>query len=267
MEVIRAMSPADVLQENEHIRLAIVCSQPIISRGLEYIFQEDRCLTVLKEIPSLSGLPEMLSALSPEVTLIDWDLVADSLEARAIIRAASRHTHCLLLMHMPGPRDCRLALEIGARGTLAKSSSSSTFRRAVWRVYKRGIWVDPAATDAVLEYALSPGSPLQADHRKTGRLTPREKQIVELVCEGYRNKKIAAELNIAETTVCHHLTSVFSKLEVDDRLSLMAFAHRNRLRIHQSDGEAHRAQTEDILPRALTRAQMRDETFPIRFDN
>lgn len=66
----------------------------------------------------------------------------------------------------------------------------------------------------------------------TGRiaaLTKRERQIVALVAEGLKNKEIAESLFISPATVRHHLSSIFLKLEVPDRLKLIVFAHRNGL--------------------------------------
>ena len=64
---------------------------------------------------------------------------------------------------------------------------------------------------------------------KVAELTKREYQIVTLVAEGLKNKDIAERLCISPATVRHHLSSIFTKLEVPDRLKLIVFAHRNSL--------------------------------------
>ena len=64
---------------------------------------------------------------------------------------------------------------------------------------------------------------------KTRNLTKREREIVSLVAEGMKNKEIAASLFISPATVRHHLSSIFAKLEVHDRLKLIVFAFRNGL--------------------------------------
>ncbi len=218
-----------MLTQEADVRLAIICPQPLITYGLARMFEDDSRLKIVEEIPSLAGLEQLLATATPDVTLIDWDLMSQSPEAIELIRRTSGSTQILFLMQMPGPRDCRVALEIGARGALAKTSPAATIRKAIWKVSKGGLWVDRAAAEAVLEYALSPSSPLDIDRRRIEWLTRRERQIVELVCRGYRNKRIALELRIAETTVCHHLSSVFSKLEVEDRMTLLVFVHRHSL--------------------------------------
>ncbi len=220
-----------MMTQEVEVRLAIICPQPLITYGLARMFEDDSRLNIVQETSSLADLEQLLTTAKPDVTLIDWDLMSQSPEAIELIRRTSGSTEILFLMQIPGPRDCRVALEIGARGVLAKTSPAATIRKAVWKVSKGGIWVDRAAAEAVLEYALSPSSPLEIDRRRIEWLTRRERQIVELVCRGYRNKRIALELRIAETTVCHHLSSVFSKLEVEDRMALLVFAHRHSLNI------------------------------------
>jgi DNA-binding NarL/FixJ family response regulator len=67
------------------------------------------------------------------------------------------------------------------------------------------------------------------DKQKIASLTEREREVITLVGEGLKNKQIAARLFISETTVTHHLSSVFSKLEVSDRLELIIYAFRHGL--------------------------------------
>jgi DNA-binding NarL/FixJ family response regulator len=70
------------------------------------------------------------------------------------------------------------------------------------------------------------------DDQRLGSLTPRERDVVRLVSEGLKNKQIAQRLSVADVTVRHHLTSVFSKLDVAGRSSLVVFAFRHGLAPH-----------------------------------
>jgi DNA-binding NarL/FixJ family response regulator len=67
------------------------------------------------------------------------------------------------------------------------------------------------------------------DAVKIATLTPREREVVTLISEGLKNRDVAGRLFISETTVTHHLTSIYSKLEVSDRLELVIFAFANKL--------------------------------------
>ena len=67
------------------------------------------------------------------------------------------------------------------------------------------------------------------EESKIKSLTDREREVIGLVGEGLKNKQIGERLFISETTVTHHLSSIFSKLEVSDRLELIIYAFRNGL--------------------------------------
>ena len=67
----------------------------------------------------------------------------------------------------------------------------------------------------------------RARAEKIGKLTNREREIVELIAEGLKNKEIAARLSISPATVRHHLSAIFAKLDVENRLKLVVFAYRN----------------------------------------
>jgi DNA-binding NarL/FixJ family response regulator len=72
-------------------------------------------------------------------------------------------------------------------------------------------------------------SQVNPEEAKIDSLTLREREVIKLVGEGLKNKQIAERLYISETTVTHHLSSVFSKLEVSDRLELIIYAFRHDL--------------------------------------
>lgn len=65
----------------------------------------------------------------------------------------------------------------------------------------------------------------QIEAAKIARLTNKEREIVTFICKGFKNNRIAECLSISETTVLHHLTSIFDKLQVSDRLELVIYAY------------------------------------------
>jgi DNA-binding NarL/FixJ family response regulator len=67
------------------------------------------------------------------------------------------------------------------------------------------------------------------DARKIATLTRREREVVRFVAKGLKNKQIAKQLFISEATVSHHLTSIFNKLDILDRLQLIVYAHQHHL--------------------------------------
>ena len=99
--------------------------------------------------------------------------------------------------------------------------------RAIERVNAGDIWMERRLMAALLS---STGA--RTYDERLHCLTPREREVVCLVSEGLKNKQIAQRLSVADVTVRHHLTSVFSKLDVADRLSLVVFAFQHGLAHH-----------------------------------
>jgi DNA-binding NarL/FixJ family response regulator len=215
-----------MMTQEASIRLAMVCP-PLIACGLTKMLHDSNRLEVVPEISSLNGLQRLLDSSKAQITLIDWDLVALAPGMGEVLRMARSSSRLLFLMQALNPNDCRAAFEMGARGIVAKDSSTSTIRGAVWEVLRGGTWMGDKATNTTHAPSLASRPFRDRVGDKLKWLTRREREVVEMVCRGYRNKQIANELGIAETTVWHHLTSIFRKVEVDDRMSLIVFAHRN----------------------------------------
>jgi DNA-binding NarL/FixJ family response regulator len=121
------------------------------------------------------------------------------------------------------------AVRLGAAGLILKDQASEVLIRAIERVHLGESWFDRN----LMANALAEMAQMQVSARLTGQgvdqLSERERDVISLVCEGLQNKHIANRLGISETTVRHHLTSSFSKLDVADRLELAIFAFRNGL--------------------------------------
>lgn len=116
------------------------------------------------------------------------------------------------------------ALRKGATGVVLKSRPAEVFLRAIRVVLAGGVWMERSTVASVFQPP--------AAHDDAGRLTRREQEIVELVSQGLQNKIIAERLSITHTTVRHHLTSIFEKLSVTNRLELMRYAYDDE---HSSD--------------------------------
>jgi DNA-binding NarL/FixJ family response regulator len=140
----------------------------------------------------------------------------------------------LRILVLTGVRDAqahRRAFQLGATGLVEKDAAADVLLKAIRKVAAGEIWLDRAST-AILLAELTRGEQHEKgdpDAEKIARLSPREREVAELIGEGLSNRKIAERLFISETTVRHHLTSIFSKLEVHDRLELLLYAYRHGL--------------------------------------
>jgi DNA-binding NarL/FixJ family response regulator len=99
--------------------------------------------------------------------------------------------------------------------------------RAIDFVHAGDVWMERKLVAEIVTSVVTGAASTARSRIET--LTRREREVVRLVSEGLKNKQIAERLAIADVTVRHHLTSIFAKLEVTDRLSLVVFAFHNGL--------------------------------------
>jgi len=125
----------------------------------------------------------------------------------------------LIVTRSDDPAAVVAALRNGAAGVVLKSRPADVLLRAIRSVLAGGSWVERTTVAGVF-----PPATVHDDAPVRGELTRRELQIVELVSQGLQNKKIAERLSITHTTVRHHLTSIFEKLSITNRMELMRYA-------------------------------------------
>lgn len=123
------------------------------------------------------------------------------------------------------------AIELGAMGIVTRDQPGDLLIKAIRKVDAGELWLDRTRTAGVVS-RLARGRKAREDdpdRSKVASLTRREREIVDLVAEGLKNKQIGDRLSISEATVRNHLTSVLDKLDLDDRFELAVFAFRNGL--------------------------------------
>jgi DNA-binding NarL/FixJ family response regulator len=113
------------------------------------------------------------------------------------------------------------AMRLGARGFLVKHSPTDLFLKCIRKVHEGEVWLDCRMTEAVLE-ALS-GKASNAEAPEKHDLSRRELEVIQLVIQGYKNRDVAEKLFISEKTVKNHLSAIFNKLGVADRLELTLY--------------------------------------------
>jgi DNA-binding NarL/FixJ family response regulator len=116
----------------------------------------------------------------------------------------------VLWVHELAEVDCFRALRCGARGILKKTLPVTALLECLRGVARGDVWIEGAPEEA----------PHGGERRSAPRLTPREKQIVQQICEGLKNKEIAQALSITAGTVKVHLMHIFEKTGVKDRFEL-----------------------------------------------
>lgn len=215
---------------SERVTIVVCDPCPLIYAGLQKNFENDPRINIAAEATNLRALCQKVAAGQIDIALVDWSMIAwyDD-ECMKMVREISTHASLVLFGMTETTRDRKRALEFGSRGIISKRSSSHQIRKALCRVAVGGIWLERSAAETLLDHVFSPPSGPQHELQRIELLTRREREVIALVCRSLRNKEIASALFISESTVWHHLTSIFGKLHITDRVSLVTFAFRHNL--------------------------------------
>jgi DNA-binding NarL/FixJ family response regulator len=118
------------------------------------------------------------------------------------------------------------AMKLGTSGIVLKQTATDQLIKSISKVHAGEIWLDSHTTAAVMRQFASPGRITTTDRkgRERSPLSQREREIVALVAQGFKNKEIAEKIFISEQTVKNHLHNIFDKLGVSDRLELALYA-------------------------------------------
>jgi len=172
----------------------------------------------------------MVRRLHPDVLMLDAGVsrVSGGELLRELSRASST-CRVILVGAAPGRDESVEALQLGARGVVTKDTTAPLVFKSIRTVMKGQYWIGRESISALIG-SLRPGerSARQGPKAKYG-LTRRELQIVAAVVAGYANKEIAVRLSLSEHTVKHHLSSIFDKLGVSNRLEVALFAIQHRI--------------------------------------
>jgi len=214
---------------------------PVVVSGFRNFFEKHPRIKVIHEVTTLSDLERALEENAGCVCIVDWQMT--SFETTARIAEKSK----LILSAMPESVAVRRhALRMGARGFIGKHQSAADIRKAVLTVASGQIWLGKTTAEAILNHELSGWRGQTVASDRLSQLTTREKQVIQMACQGLKSRAIALELRISEPTVAHHLTSIYYKLGVKDRIGLILYAYRHSL--HVPDMQTHLHERFDGFP-------------------
>ena len=190
----------------------------------------------------LGDFPELLwraASAKEGLALIDTQIPGFSGMAEvAQLKRTSQNIRILLLSGTMKAEEELAALAAGAAGSCGPNLMPEKIRQILATVNDGGIWISSAALPQLLQRLKrwenttqqKNDSKTDANYEKSiAELTPREHEIVNLIAKGESNKLIARELNITDRTVKTHLSVIFQKLKVNDRLQLALFANRHSM--------------------------------------
>jgi two-component system nitrate/nitrite response regulator NarL len=215
-------------KSKQPIRILIADDHPIFRDGLRKLLTSDDNITIVGEASNGQEAIQLLSKLKPDILLLDLRMPdKDGIQVLEEVNFETLPTRVIILTATEDDRDVIRAMRMGARGVVLKQSATDLLVKSIHKVYAGEIWLDQRMTSEVMKAFAksSEGGP----RREKPLLSDREKEIVQLVAQGFRNKEIGEKLFISEQTVKNHLHNIFDKLGVSDRLELALYAIHHRI--------------------------------------
>lgn len=210
------------------IKIILIGEYSIFRSALRMFLEKEKHIRVVGEAAEKAKALEIIAIEKPSLVLVD---LADYREEDVLPFLETLTMPVLLLVGPHSPEIYHNCLKMGINGLVRKQESGVTLLKAIEKVHAGEIWFDRTIMGETIRQLLEEK---RTQHENPGlhiknALTLREMEVVELVCKGLKNKVIAEKLFITETTVRHHLTSVFNKIEISSRLELVVYAFKNGL--------------------------------------
>ncbi|MYY01810.1 response regulator transcription factor [Streptomyces sp. ATexAB-D23] len=218
------------------VRVFILDDHEVVRRGVRDLLEADDGIRVVGEASDAREALARVPAVAPQVAVLDVRLGDDrdgdhaGIEVCRELRARMPGLACLMLTSFDDDEALFDAIMAGAAGYVLKQINGAGLVAAVHTVASGTSMLDPRTTARVMARLRGPQQPPAAEASELDRLTPRERQILDLIGEGLTNREIAERLFLAEKTVKNRISAILAKLGVGRRIQAAMLAGRIRER-------------------------------------
>ncbi len=220
---------ATTVAASTRIRILIADDHPIVRDGLRKLLNLEEDFDIVGEASDGREVLDLVREHEPDIVLLDLRMPnMDGLTALQNLQQVSKKTRVIILTASEDKNEFIQAMKLGCSGIVLKQTAPELIIKSIRKVNAGEIWLDSHTTAAVMRQFAAPngdfsGLPISKP-RERSPLSTREREIVALVAQGYKNKEMAEKMFISEQTVKNHLHNIFDKLGVSDRLELALFA-------------------------------------------
>lgn len=205
---------------------------PITQASLRFLLESNDDLFVT-DTEGAENLPEYNDSDRPDIGLMYFkDEDTKTVESISEIQKAIPDIRIIIVTREMDFNNQTRAIQLGAVGIVRKEQNARTLIEAIRQVHRGETWINQVLLNKILANGQNKKKDESADgfdSMSIGSLTPREQDVIQMIGKGLKNKEIAKQLYISEATVRHHLSSVYGKLGVADRLNLVIYACENGL--------------------------------------
>ena len=225
-------TPSQTNEATAPIRVLLVDNEDIVRYGLKSILQSEPSIEVVGEAVNGQQSLEQAQHLQPDVVIMDIKMpVMDGVTATSEICQRLPDVKILILTTSVDDEPLYEAIRQGAIGYILKDVSPEDFIHTIQGVYRGYMQLDPAIGRKLYQQPRLNRAARQSMRMKESLkgVTPREKQVLQLIGTGANNREISHQLNIAEKTVKNHVSSILNRLCLRDRTQLAIWVNTNRI--------------------------------------
>lgn len=214
------------------IRILLVDDHKTMLWGLERLIQaEGPSFTLVGSASDGAEATALCASLHPDIVLLDLDLKGSSSIDFLPALVANGSTRVVILSANRDQGTLAAAVKAGARGVVSKEAPTEDVLLAVRKVHGGELWLDQSLMQALLGQLVAPAPKADPEAERIGTLTARERDVIGMIVQGNGalNKELAERAFISERTLRNHLTTIYQKLDVANRLELYVYATRHGL--------------------------------------
>ena len=236
---VKGAMPAAAGNGKAKIRIVVADDHPIFRDGLCKLLALEDDFEVVGQAQDGLQVLDVLQQLQPDILLLDLRMPGlDGLATLQRLQAVKNKARIIVLTASDDKNEFVQAMKLGTSGIVLKQTATEMLIKSIRKVHAGEIWLDSHTTQAVIRQFVAneesapppvfqPIAPMR--DRERSPLSQREREIVSLVAQGFKNKEMAEKMFISEQTVKNHLHNIFDKLGVSDRLELALYAIHNNL--------------------------------------
>jgi two-component system nitrate/nitrite response regulator NarL len=214
------------------IRILLVDDHKTMLWGLERLIQaEAPAFTLVGSASDGVAATALCDALAPDIVLLDLDLKGSSSLDFLPALMAKGCTRVVILSANRDQGTLAAAVKLGARGVVSKEAPTEDVLAAIRKVHGGELWLDQSLMQALLGQLVAPAPRADPEAQRLATLTTRERDVIGMIVQGKGalNKDLADRACISERTLRNHLSAIYQKLHVANRLELYVYATRHGL--------------------------------------
>jgi two-component system nitrate/nitrite response regulator NarL len=219
-------------QSSDSIRIFLVDNHTLVRAGLSSILEGQPDFKIVGQAGNPNEALSLIASAKPDIILLEFDLKSGlTMDVIPEFLQSWNKARIILVTSLNDRKTHLQAVRSGVMGIVLKSQLQEVLFKAIRKVHLGEVWIDHSLIANLVIHSFHLGTEISEDpmDESVKQLSDREREIIQFIGRGMKNKQIAEQLFISDPTVRHHLSSIYRKLGVSDRLELLIFAQRYKL--------------------------------------